>query len=400
MGKDSFRRGLRYEALFLSYDTFRPALRGLVDRGYVEETRKGFHDPRTGKGFVTRIRATLKLIELLIGPTRLQLAKVSHRASEGSAEAIILRDSSKRPVAYDETHVTMKMRADLTYINARIASHWIDLFLPDKAMIELNARMATDYAVGERETFGIDLSARRLHRVFNNSDWKQGGRFYGGWWQNVPKEYRTFITIDGKHTIEIDYSGMHPALMYAGAGAVLEGDAYEVGAERVPREIVKRAFNKLVNTSGRTVPTADFDTQAFGVSWNELLTLVRNKHRPIAHLLGTGYGTHLQNRDAEIANRIMLHFANQGYVCLPVHDSFIVHHGLRDELRETMEYEFRKAVGTAIATKVKLDFVQTSVAPESNVVEAGSIGEHWTLTNEYRGYEIRLEEWWISQGEL
>ena len=56
----------------------------------------------------------------------------------------------------------------------------------------------------------IDFSKRILTRIFSNGRFDHGGRFYRAWWHNVPKEYRKYITIDGKRTCEYDYSQLGP----------------------------------------------------------------------------------------------------------------------------------------------------------------------------------------------
>ena len=48
-----------------------------------------------------------------------------------------------------------------------------------------------------------------VRRIFNNSRWDEGGRYYGGWWQRCPKTYRENIVFDGVGTAEIDFSGIH-----------------------------------------------------------------------------------------------------------------------------------------------------------------------------------------------
>ena len=63
--------------------------------------------------------------------------------------------------------------------------------------------------------FEVDLSARYLKRIFNNSSLEEGGRFYNGWWQSIPSRYRPFISINGDFTIEMDYSSIHIHLLYA-----------------------------------------------------------------------------------------------------------------------------------------------------------------------------------------
>ena len=51
-------------------------------------------------------------------------------------------------------------------------------------------------------------------------------------------------------------------------------------------------------------------------AWKELQERVKARHEPIAKFLSTGYGVRLQNKDAQIANRIMLRFLDMGYICL------------------------------------------------------------------------------------
>lgn len=397
LSKSSFSTGTRYSALYFTYDTFRPALNGLIELGYVEVARKHFHDPRTGIGRVTRIRATSKLIEVLTGVGELTLAKLRFRSDRYAKEIIVLRNDAKNDIEYKETKSTANMRAELERINESFANHWIDLELPDSQTIALNTRMANDHRLGCREAPCTDLAAKQLRRIFNNSDWNQGGRFYGGWWQSIPREYRTRITIDGKRTVEIDYSGMHPALMYAEVGAQLEGDAYDIEVASVKRDTIKRTFNQLVNANGRIEAKPDFNEQECGMSWKELQEKIKARHRPIARFLGTGHGLRLQNTDAQIANRIMLQFIAKNYVCLPVHDSFIVHHELQDDLTLIMQDEFMKQCGAYISTKPKFD-VTTSNVVRAQALDGASVHESLFPTGEYAGHDTRLNNWWSSRG--
>jgi hypothetical protein len=75
--------------------------------------------------------------------------------------------------------------------------------------------------VGEhKRTMRLQISQqdKLVRRVFNNSKWDQGGRFYGGWWQRCPKDYRKKIKMDGVMTAEVDFSGLHIVLLYAQEG--------------------------------------------------------------------------------------------------------------------------------------------------------------------------------------
>jgi hypothetical protein len=102
------------------------------------------------------------------------------------------------------------MRDNLRTINRALLRNWADLELPDNEFDDVGWLMLTD-----ADRLPLDLSRRTLYRVFNNSSFKQGGRFYGAWWQSVPREYRGLIRINGKPTVELDYRAIHPRILYA-----------------------------------------------------------------------------------------------------------------------------------------------------------------------------------------
>ena len=99
-------------------------------------------------------------------------------------------------------------------INNALSRHWYDLEIPDDELSALQKRLA-DNPQNERI---IRMDQRFLHRVFNDPDLQTGGRFYGGWWQNIPREYRQHLAVNGKRMVELDYSNQHPSILYAQAG--------------------------------------------------------------------------------------------------------------------------------------------------------------------------------------
>jgi hypothetical protein len=99
------------------------------------------------------------------------------------------------------------------------------------------------------ENANIGPARTRLHRVFNQSSFSLGGRFYGGWWQNIPSPYRAHITINGTRTVEMDYPRLHPTLLYAECGQPMHGDPYDI--HHADRRLIKVAFNTLVNADSR-----------------------------------------------------------------------------------------------------------------------------------------------------
>ncbi|MDF0659282.1 MULTISPECIES: hypothetical protein [unclassified Rhizobium] len=395
-GNRSYTTKSRYQALFLRWSSFIDAYDLLLQAGYIAEVHAGFHDPRSGVGRNTRIKATQKLIDLLSRRARLTLSDISIR-DEGF-ETIELRDSGKKPLEYEDTDDTLSMRNALGQINAHLQRQWLDLRITDEEYGSLQSRMMRDYDQGNREYPVIDLTRRALVRIFNNEDWQQGGRFYRGWWQSIPKEYRNRITINDKRTCEVDYSTLHPVLLYARFGQRLVGDAYSIEAPNVPRALIKQTFNKMINALGRINRPDDFSEDQIGMSWDQLQAAIAERHAAIKQSFNSGYGLQLQRLDSDLAQAVMLRFINSGHTCLPVHDSFIVHHALADELKTIMVDEFKAMTGQTITVK-SLDGFQPELEPDYEPVTQTMIpDDSWFKgTGEYTGYKQRQLDWYSKQ---
>jgi hypothetical protein len=198
----------------------------------------------------------------------------------------------------------------------------------------------------EREGGGIVVSTAHncLYRVFNR-DWNHGGRFYGGWWQNIVSKNRAKITIGGDATVEHDFPRLHPTLLYAEAGKPMHGDPYDL--PDWPRKQVKRAFNILVNAETRQSAICAIAQEIGGkgafLKADALAAELERKHKPIAHMFGSGAGLRLQRRDSDMAEAVLLNLAAKGMPCLPVHDSFIVANQHGETVMEMMRSELEKA---------------------------------------------------------
>lgn len=241
-------------------------------------------------------------------------------------ELVRLRDGEGHLVDYRDTARTDELRGFLSAQNEAISS--IDLRL------ELDGAV-TDGPVLKIDELSLYPALRTLYSVYNG-DWNHGGRFYGAWWQQVPKRFRAQLTINGEATAEEDYSQLHPRLLYALAGEVLTGDAYIIPG--VLRDLGKRAFNILLNAMGlhQAVGALARYTAGDQVEAARIIESMKIRHAPIARHFHTGIGLQLQNRDARMARRVVTGLRRQGIVALPIHDSFIVADRHRDKLQEIM----------------------------------------------------------------
>ena len=94
------------------------------------------------------------------------------------------------------------------------------------------------------------VNERLLKRVFNNGQFDQGGRLFGGFWQNMKKEARLDqILIDGMDIVELDYSQAAVMIMYGlvGVNPSFE-DAYLLPGLEHNREGVKKVLNAMTQS--------------------------------------------------------------------------------------------------------------------------------------------------------
>ena len=341
------------------------AFNGLIELGYLYITKEGFHDRKGMKdgsptSRLTRYVATDRLLGLLgseelrvlpvIVPQYKDPELIKIRVKEPDAAGV----KRKRSLTLSENAETKRMHANLERINRALSLHWYDLEIPDEGLSDLQKRLA-DNTSDERM---IRLDQRSLHRVFNDPELHTGGRFYGGWWQNIPKEYRHHLAVNGKKMVELDYSNQHPSILYAQAAVIRPADCYAdvIKPSSLPqgvtrndlRNAVKAAFNAMLN-SPRPLrqPPKGVKHGQFGLTWRELSEAIIAFHEPIAHHFYTGVGLRLQRLDSDIAEKVMLHFAEHDIAVLPLHDSFLMHHGYESSLEPVMMQAFEEVVGVS-----------------------------------------------------
>jgi hypothetical protein len=327
----------QYRDPYLTYRMAIQAFEGIQKLDLIEVTKNGFYDRIKMEGNLTRYRATPKLSEML---GELDGHPLFDLPLNLDANTILLRkkiDGRNMLIPYEEDKDTEQWRINLKEINSCFSRHMIDLRIKDSEVEALQERLLSD---SEKEP--IDLTKKVLVRIFINSSFGEGGRFYRGWWENVPSEYRPFITINSKQTQEHDYSQLNPNMIYSLYNHELGSeDAYSrvLGPEH--RDVVKQAFNAMFqrNKPLESKPRG-INIDEIGMTWKELRQAILNAHKPIKDLFFTGLGNKLQFEDSIMAENVMLQFARMDYPALPIHDSFIMHHAFgNDGSKEESELE-------------------------------------------------------------
>ena len=191
-----------------------------------------------------------------------------------------------------------------------------------------------------------------LYRVFNNGDFGQGGRFYGGWWQSIPRAMRANIIIDGQPTTELDFSGFAVRAIYHQRGVDYTDDPYlldqlrDAGLAQIYREDVKTVMQAMINSPPGKKPEWVKLSRPLphNIKRQHLRKWIEAKHPLIADAFSSQCGLRLQATDAKIAELIIMHGAEKGIVVLPIHDSFIAQAQFKGWLESTMRESYSKVL--------------------------------------------------------
>ena len=425
--KNRYSKGTILHQLFIKYSYLvQRVIPYLRDQGYIEDWKgQYFEDSK----FASRMRATPKLMEIVQNQHKVTLPMIRRTLPE--KDLVILRDEEKNNIDYADTPYTLKMKENLKLINEVLNSNVILLKITDQDLAYLNQRLNGHRNDEIRKRGSIDFTQTSLWRVFNNSSWSQGGRFYGGWWQRIlhrkqtGEDYRKDITINGMPTWEYDYSGFHINMLYAFENLSLpEEDVYKLPGysnTEAFRRFVKRMLLVMVNASSRSsvrkvmheavhryhsleLPSDIKSTR--NVDIFPIMDALERKHAPIKDNFCTGKGIDLQYHDSVIAEAILVLLAKHNIPCLPLHDSFIVDCRYHEWLNYIMQAAFRKYFGKDCTVTPKKFIIHDAIEramdelynrrmqPKEKVTE----GEDKNIGNDYSQYDKMLKEFAEAKG--
>ena len=170
---------------------------------------------------------------------------------------------------------------------------------PTDEQLELNSALleATNQTLSAYEDFMASIattigyspvhpSQLSLTRIFSKGSFELGGRLFAPI-QNYTKQTRKYFYLNGEPTIEIDYSSIHPYMLYHGEGLEFDGDdPYAI--EGFDRDAVKVAFNIMLNketaSANKSVAKTISKDLDYDIDTAEALeAAIHALHSPIAH---------------------------------------------------------------------------------------------------------------------
>lgn len=258
---------------------------------------------------------------------------------EAASEVLVLR-GRKDPwtgiapmLDYPETATTRRLRKDVQRLNRYLDAAPLIVLPPTGA-----------------DRTPIDPTRRTVRRIFNNGAWTEGGRFFDGFWETMPKAERfdrlriaTAETPEGERIINVDFGQLFPSLAYSMQDLPRpDGDLYDVRGDGLHRDGFKKLLNALLFATQPMTrwPTDTASEFPAGTKLQAVLGEIVSYHEPIARLFGTGIGFRLMNLESAILLDALFRLYAIGVTALPLHDSILVAASQETAARDAMQQAY------------------------------------------------------------
>lgn len=288
-------------------------------------------------------------------------------------------------IEYTEQTIRFKRNRDSESLTLKDCKNHTDIAEPTAEVFERQdfLRMYNDYLrkqycvyTGIRKNYMWDSENKKTITLEHTGDvrfipqltsnysgnWDRGGRFYAHGvfgmadYQQLSKEERSTIRINGENTAEVDYSCLHLSLMYAQCGKQLDGDAYGWHPNRRVAKLV--TIIALNNTNYynavHAVQKALEDTDEL-CNASKLVSAMLKHHRVISDRIFNSFrqidALTLQHTDSCIMENVLKSLHKRNIPALPVHDSVIVPEKYRKTAVRIMKEQYKNMTNFEIEVK-------------------------------------------------
>ncbi|MNV13300.1 hypothetical protein D3C71_1039340 [compost metagenome] len=178
-----------------------------------------------------------------------------------------------------------------------------------------------------------DLFDRAVRRIFNNGSLQQGGRLYGGFWQQMKAEDRLeCICLDEEPVASLDFCQSSVRMAYAEVGALPpDGDLYTIPSTGATlwanhRPEIKAVLNALLCTDHDVsrFPTGTRGSIPKHVKFEKLYGDIARYHAPIVELFGAGRGLVIMKKESDVLVGVLTELQEHGVHAFPIHDGILI----------------------------------------------------------------------------
>lgn len=312
----------------------KPLLRYMEKHQFFQKI-PGYHDKLSKKGRVTRYTLTDEFDNFItiIGFKPFDYEPIKN------GDLLILKDRNKKIISYEDNLDTIRIKGNLQAFNKIIQNSTIKI---------------------DNNFLGKD----QFYRVFNDGCFTLGGRFYSLKLTNFPKKQRKYLKANDTNLIELDFKEMQPSLLYNKNQQTFKGDVYSLKgintksiSEKTKRKIAKKCFLIMLNCSSEDGAhrslinyltknnLAPNGTNRAVLAKTIIDEMMKNHGMIKDHFFkGKTTGLELTFIESQIAERIILHFAENSQIIIPIHDSFLVTSQNKDMLEKIMTQAYHQII--------------------------------------------------------
>ncbi len=246
-------------------------------------------------------------------------------------------------ICYHKKAETIRMRSKKDTNKKRTLISYTDtpnVKAQRKALEQYNTFMA-EQDVQIPTPFGFMRDVFMTRRTFTDESWQLGGRLFGGGYQQLSKEERKRITINGEPVVELDIKSCHATMAFAHVGidwySQSDQDLYSrLEDDDWPRDVVKKAFNIMMNAKSRkaAVGSLNYEQARSGFlmdsgmvpfkKWStDLVQSIHDAYPELEDVFYAELGNHFMNKEGNICMAIAEWGVEEQLPVLTIHDSFI-----------------------------------------------------------------------------
>ncbi|MBB6221930.1 hypothetical protein [Rhizobium leguminosarum] len=317
----------RYDRKDFNSDVLRLVVAEAENEGLVSVEEAVFKERRTVVAPTSRFRQ-------LVAAHRISLADIHHLEGRETIElwAGSRRSGHKAPIDYVDCGEADTMRTQMGEINGILNN--------------------ADILLDGQQTGPVHLVRKfRLDQPEDVGGFDRHGRLYGGFWEDLPKEQRHLLTIDGEPVVDLDFASMFIQLAYCRQGLQPQsGDLYVIPGLEEHRKAVKSLMVSLFfrDAEARRLPAGSKEVLPSGWNMKRFKAAAAARHPAIAHLFDTNIGFELMVLESEILVGILIELASKGVAALPMHDGIMVAASHKEMAVETMQNESARKVGRSL----------------------------------------------------
>lgn len=281
--------------------------------------KRGSWDRVAKVGVVSRLKACRSLEDIMLAEG-LVWETHPNESKKTKKKAIVYLKSNDDKVEIERN--TLPEEENIRKLNTMLASIKTDITFPDYKAYE----RIWDYRTGSSRLFRGNTS---IYRQFKDDD-QSGGRIFGHWCTNCPKDLRRYITFNDQPVSECDFRGAQVAFAYAMLGETMpEGDPYVIpGYELLDRDIFKSCFTVMsgASTSSNSAVSQKLLNDGFHMEPGSVAGLVEafwKHHEKVASFRGSSAWRGLQKFESDIALQVIAEMVEAGIPVVPIHDGFL-----------------------------------------------------------------------------